>query len=182
MQSITINNTTLELYEGDITELDVDAVVNAANSALAGGGGVDGAIHRAAGRSLYDETAAIIARIGRLATGKAVTTGAGDMLAKYIIHTVGPIYSGSPADRSRLRDCYANSLAEVDVHGAVSVAFPAISTGVYRYPLAEAADVAVGACIEYVESHPDTCIEQIIFALYGRAAVTEYERVFGSKQ
>ena len=136
----------IELVQGDITKERVDAIVNAANSALAGGGGVDGAIHRAGGPSILEECRGIVADLPghRLPTGKAVATGAGHLPARWVIHTVGPVY-GVPQAEELLRSCHIESLRVADELGARTVAFPAISTGVYGYPVEEAAPVAVGA-------------------------------------
>lgn len=129
----------------DITAETTDAIVNAANSSLLGGGGVDGAIHRAGGPQILAECRQIVAKTGRLPAGKAVITGAGRMQAKHVIHTVGPIYRGT-SDAATLASCYRESLSLAESKGLRSIAFPSISTGAYGYPLAEAAKVAVSAC------------------------------------
>jgi O-acetyl-ADP-ribose deacetylase (regulator of RNase III) len=129
----------------DITRESTDAIVNAANSSLLGGGGVDGAIHRAGGPEILAECKQIVGRIGRLPAGQAVITGAGRMASKHVIHTVGPIYRGKP-DSATLASCYRESISLAERHGLGSIAFPSISTGAYGYPLSEAAPVAVSAC------------------------------------
>jgi O-acetyl-ADP-ribose deacetylase len=133
----------------DITKETTGAIVNAANSSLLGGGGVDGAIHRAGGPSILKECERIVAEIGRLPAGKAVITTGGRLPAKYVIHTVGPIYSGGRQGEVRtLASCYRESIRLADDHGVVSLAFPAISTGAYGYPVHEAASVAVKTVLE----------------------------------
>ena len=156
MTSLTIGHSTLELVRGDLTRQDVDAVVNAANSSLLGGGGVDGAIHRAGGPAILEACRTIRNRRGPLPTGKAVITTAGRLPARHVIHTVGPVYRQGDPEMSRLlADCYVNSLALAAKHGLRSVAFPSISTGVYRYPIADAARVAVHMASGWLRSHPD---------------------------
>jgi O-acetyl-ADP-ribose deacetylase len=130
----------------DITKETAEAVVNAANSSLLGGGGVDGAIHRAGGPSILEECKRIVAKIGRLSPGKAVITTGGRLAAKYVVHTVGPIYSGGKrGEAETLANCYRESLRIADDHGIRSLSFPSISTGAYLYPIADAAEVAVKA-------------------------------------
>jgi O-acetyl-ADP-ribose deacetylase (regulator of RNase III) len=134
----------LEIVQGDITRETVDAIVNAANSSLMGGGGVDGAIHRAGGPRILEECRAIRAARGPLPPGQAVITTAGDLPARRVIHTVGPIWQGgSSGEAETLASCYRESLALADSEGLASVAFPSISTGVYGYPIAAAARVAL---------------------------------------
>lgn len=147
MRSWKIGHGHLVIRTGDITTLDVDCVVNAANSELAGGGGVDGAIHRAAGlEKLQAACRAIIAEIGRLPAGQAVITPGFDLPASHIIHTVGPVwYGGTRGEPGLLRSCHLESLALASRHGLARVAFPAISCGAYRYPADQAAEVALDA-------------------------------------
>ena len=144
----------LRLQTGDITKLSCDGIVNAANSSLLGGGGVDGAIHRAAGPELLAECRTL----NGCRTGEAKVTAGYRLPAKYVIHTVGPVYSGKVEDGALLHDCYWNSLEKARELGLRSVAFPAISTGVYHYPAAEAAVIAVGTVCDWLEKHPETDI------------------------
>ena len=163
----------IELMEGDITRQRVDAVVNAANSSLLGGGGVDGAIHRAGGPAIL----AACREIRRtrfpdgLPAGSAVATTAGDLPARWVIHTVGPVYATHEDRSALLASCHTESLRVADEVGARSVAFPAISTGVYGYPLDEAASVAIRAV-----RGADTGVEEVRFVLFGPAALEAFER------
>lgn len=163
-----IGNGALRLIQGDITKDDADAVVNAANSALAGGGGVDGAIHRAAGPQLPAACRDIIANIGRLPAGEAVITPGFDLPARHIIHTVGPIWRGGhDGEPETLRAAYANSLALAARHGLATISFPAISTGVYGYPADKAAAIAMTAVADALNSGP---IREIRLYLYSKKA------------
>jgi O-acetyl-ADP-ribose deacetylase len=161
------------LVEGDITKQRVDAIVNAANSSLMGGGGVDGAIHRAGGRSILEECEEIRATSypDGLPTGLAVATTAGDLDAKWVIHTVGPTYAKSEDRSHLLASCHTESLRIADQQGAESVAFPAISTGVYRYPIEEAADIAISAV-----ATTRTSVREVRFVLFGAEAYAIFER------
>ncbi|MBI5878664.1 MAG: O-acetyl-ADP-ribose deacetylase [Chloroflexi bacterium] len=159
----------IELAEGDITRLRVDAIVNAANSSLLGGGGVDGAIHRAAGPGLLAECR----RLNGCATGEAKLTGGYALPARYVIHTVGPVWRGGAyGEADLLAACYRNSLALARQHGLRSVAFPAISTGAYGFPLAAAARIAI-ATIRDVLSE-DLVLEKAILVCFGRSAYETY--------
>ena len=164
------------LLEGDITEQHVDAIVNAANSTLLGGGGVDGAIHHRGGPAILEECRKIRATEwpDGLPTGSAVATTAGALPARWVIHTVGPIHSTSDDRSALLGSCHAESLRIADELGARTVAFPAISTGVYGYPLDEAAPVA----IEAVRT-ADTEVKEVRFVLFGREAYAAFERASG---
>ncbi len=165
----TINGVVLALQEGDITRVQAEAIVNAANSALAGGGGVDGAIHRAAGPGLMAECR----KHGRCPTGSAVATSAGNMAAQYIFHAVGPIYDGRPEDPRLLRSAYQSCLDLAEQHQVKSIAFPSLSTGAYGYPLTLAAPIALQTVIEHIRK--PTSLQQVIFALFGSKAYQEFE-------
>jgi O-acetyl-ADP-ribose deacetylase (regulator of RNase III) len=157
------NTTTIELYQGDITIQQVDAIVNAANSRLAGGGGVDGAIHRAGGPSIMEECR----RIGGCPTGSAVITTGGNLQAHYVIHTVGPVYrNGISGEPELLKSAYQSCLKLAEDRGIKSIAFPSISTGAYGYPLREAAHLALTTVVEYIKG--DTVIERVVFVLYSQ--------------
>lgn len=152
---------TLQTVKADITKLKMDAIVNAANSALAGGGGVDGAIHRAAGMA---ELNAACAKIGGCPTGQAVITPGFKLPAKFIIHTVGPVYHGTARDAELLASCYEQSLNLAQEHNLHSIAFSAISTGVYGYPKKEAADIAVKTVKSWLEKHSDYSMDVVLVA------------------
>lgn len=160
----------LTIKVGDITREDVDAIVNAANSSLMGGGGVDGAIHRAGGPRILEECRQIRATTypDGLPTGEAVITTGGDLAARYVIHTVGPIYGEHGGSEPRLlAACYRNSIALAARHGLTSIAFPAISTGVYGFPKEAAARVAIEAIGEALERHPE--IEEVRMVFFSAA-------------
>jgi O-acetyl-ADP-ribose deacetylase (regulator of RNase III) len=166
----------IALVQGDITEQAVDAIVNAANSSLLGGGGVDGAIHQKGGPAIREACQRLRAERypDGLPTGQAAATPAGRLPARWVIHTVGPVYAKSE-DRSRLlASCHAESLRVADELGATTVAFPAISTGVYGYPLHLAAPVAIGAVRQAT-----TRVREIRFVLFDRAAYRAFEAVLG---
>ncbi len=160
---VRINQGLLALVQGDITAEETDAIVNAANSRLRGGAGVDGAIHRAGGPSIMDECR----KIGGCPTGQAVITTGGNLKAKYVIHTVGPVYQGGTSgEADLLRSAYLSSLRLAAAKGLKSVALPAISTGVYSYPLAEAAHIALKTAVDYLRENTD--IDLVRFVLYDR--------------
>lgn len=152
--SFIVNKTRVELIRGDITRQDTDAIVNAANSSLLGGGGVDGAIHRAGGPRILEECKEIRARQGGCPTGQAVITSGGNLTARYVIHTVGPVWHGGGQNEAALlRNAYLNSLRLAREKGLTSIAFPSISTGAYRYPIEQAAAIAVSAVQEHAKNH-----------------------------
>jgi O-acetyl-ADP-ribose deacetylase (regulator of RNase III) len=160
----------IALLEGDITEQEVDAIVNAANPSLLGGGGVDGAIHRKGGPTILDECRQLRATDG-LPTGKAAATTGGRLPARWVIHTVGPVHAKSEDRSALLASCHTESLRVADELGARTVAFPAISTGVYGYPLDEAAPVAIGAVRD-----AGTDVEEVRFVLFGHDAYEAFSR------
>jgi O-acetyl-ADP-ribose deacetylase (regulator of RNase III) len=160
----------LRLITGDITRVEADAIVNAANSGLAGGGGVDGAIHRAGGPSIMRELDAIRAKIGRCETGSAVVTSAGNLPAKYVFHAVGPVYrDGKHQEPELLASCYKTCLELAEKHGAGKVSFPSISTGIYGYPMEDAARIAIGEITRHLSS-PETTVREVILVLFDRWA------------
>jgi O-acetyl-ADP-ribose deacetylase (regulator of RNase III) len=165
---VSVNQSLLELVEGDITQQETDAIVNAANSSLLCGGVVDGAIHRAAGPDLLAECRTL----GGCPPGEARLTRGYRLKAKYVIHGVGPIYSGTPRDAELLAGVHRRALELASAHGIASVAFPAISTGAYGYPLEEAAPVALRTALDYLRRHPE--IKLIRFVLYGARAYQVY--------
>jgi O-acetyl-ADP-ribose deacetylase len=166
-----IGQAVLELLQGDITEQDTEAIVNAANRSLLGGGGVDGAIHRGAGPQLLAECRTL----GGCETGEAKITQGYKLKARHIIHTVGPVYhSGGKTAPQLLASCYRRSLEVASENKLKSVAFPSISTGAYGYPLEEAAPIALKTVNDYLKSHPD--IRLVRFVLFGKEAYQAYEK------
>ena len=164
----------IEIRQGDITQLDVDAIVNAANTSLLGGGGVDGAIHRAAGPGLLEECQTL----GGCPTGEARITSGYNLGARHIIHTVGPVYSGKPRDKTLLAGCYRNSLQLAVENNLTSIAFPAISCGVYGYPIEKACKIAVDTTGTFLKTNPT--IARVIFMLFSRPNLTVYEEYMQS--
>jgi O-acetyl-ADP-ribose deacetylase (regulator of RNase III) len=162
----------IELIKGDITQLNVDAIVNAANNSLMGGGGVDGAIHRAGGPAIQQECRTI----GGCATGEAVITTGGNLLAKHVIHTVGPVWQGGQKNEALLlQNCYFNSMSLASQHNFNSMAFPNISTGVYGFPKEAAAGIAIKAVRNFLAEH--NVPSQIIFACFDEENFNLYRRL-----
>jgi len=173
--SITISGATLRVKQGDLTKEATDAIVNAANSGLMGGGGVDGAIHRAGGPAILEECKEIVAERGRLPTGQAVITTAGRMPAKHVIHTVGPVWHGGrQGEPNLLASAYRESLKLAAAKQLTSVAFPAISAGIYGYPMKEAAGIAVGTAAEFLTT-PST-VKDVVFVLYNDQAFWAFQK------
>ena len=155
----------IELLQGDITKVEVDAIVNAANSSLMGGGGVDGAIHRAGGPSILEECRTIVARQGGCKTGEAVITTAGNLPSKWVIHTVGPVWNGGNKDEAqKLANCYRNSLQLAVENGCETIAFPNISTGVYRFPKKEAARIAFDTVNDFLAQSDQ--VRKVLFVCF----------------
>ncbi len=167
---VTVNESTLEIAQGDITQQETEAIGNAANSALAGGGGVDGAIHRAGGPSLMAE---LKEKYEGCPTGSAVITGGGKLKAKYVIHAVGPRYSGTFRDAELLASAYRKSLELCSQNKVISVALPSISTGIYGYPVDEAARIAIKTVSDYLKDHPE--IKLVRFVLFDTMTYRGYE-------
>lgn len=166
-----IGKSTLELIQGDITAQDTDAVVNAANKRLAPGGGVAGAIHRAAGPKLWEECR----KLGGCETGEAKITKGYNLKAPYVIHTVGPVYSGKEEDPKLLADSYRNSLRVAKEEGIKSISFPALSTGAFGYPMKEAAKIAFETVINFLKETDE--IELVRFVLHGKTAFEVHKEV-----
>lgn len=174
-------NARIEVIKADITKMNTDAIVNAANSSLMGGGGVDGAIHRAGGPVILEECMQIIAKQGRCETGEAVITSGGRLSARYVIHTVGPIWhGGSRSEPEKLANCYRNSLLLASSHDVRSIAFPNISTGVYGYPKEKAAAVAIGSVTEFLES--DRKIDIVYFVCFDDENYQMYQSLLSPNQ
>ena len=170
----TINQVKLSIIRGDITQQDTEAIVNAANPGLMGGGGVDGAIHRVGGPSILEECKQIVSRQGRLPTGKAVITSGGNLKARYVIHTVGPIwYGGSQNEAELLASAYQESLKVAAENHLSSISFPSISTGAYGYPVDAAAKVAIRAVSLFLREKV-TSIRRVVFVLFDSATFTAY--------
>jgi O-acetyl-ADP-ribose deacetylase len=168
---VTVHQSTLEVVQGDITQQDTMAIANAANSALAGGGGVDGAIHRAGGPTIMSE---LKTRYKGCPTGSAVITGGANLKAKYVIHAVGPRYSGRPHDAELLASAYQKSLELCTQNKISSIAFPSISTGIYGYPVEEASRIALKTVMDYLTDHPE--VQLVRFVLFDSKTYSVYEK------
>jgi O-acetyl-ADP-ribose deacetylase (regulator of RNase III) len=175
---IKVGKAELEIIRGDITEQDTDAIVNAANSSLMGGGGVDGAIHRRGGSQIFDECRRIRAKEwpNGLPTGKAVITSGGNLKAQYVIHTVGPIWRGGGSDeQSLLANAYSNSLKLAVSKGLKTISFPSISTGAYGFPIRNASQIALGVVRDFLEKEGG--VDLVVFVLFSQHDLETYEAV-----
>ena len=177
MENITLGTTRLVLKQGDITLEDTDAIVNAANSSLMGGGGVDGAIHRAGGPKILEECRKIRQKRGELPTGEAVITSGGNLKARHVIHTVGPVWRGGMHDEDRLLgNAYRNSLTLAVEHKIASIAFPSISTGVYGFPIERAARISVHTVSEFVKQYSN--FREVTFIVFNNNYYQVYAQYF----
>ena len=169
------SNKKISVIKGDITKIEADAIVNAANSSLLGGGGVDGAIHKAGGREILEECINIRNKQGGCATGRAVITNAGNLKAKYVIHTVGPVWNGgTKGEIELLEKCYENTFQLAHEHNVKTIAYPCISTGIYRFPKDIAAKVAVNKVALLLVKY--TSIESVVFVCFDNANFLEYKK------
>jgi O-acetyl-ADP-ribose deacetylase (regulator of RNase III) len=183
---VTINQTKLAIIQGDITKQATDVIVNAANPSLMGGGGVDGAIHRAGGPAILEECKKVVAQQGRLPTGKAVITTGGDLKAQYVIHTVGPIWHGGSRNESELlKSAYYECLKLATENKLSSISFPSISTGAYGYPVDEAARIALNTVFSFLKKQA-TSLKDVVFVLFDSRTYQGYysalQEVTGSSQ
>ena len=171
---VTVNRTKVSLVQGDITQQATEAIVNAANPSLMGGGGVDGAIHRAGGPVILEECKKIVARQGRLPTGKAVITTGGNLKARYVIHTVGPIwYGGNKNEAELLKSAYYECLKLATENKLSSISFPSVSTGAYGYPVDEAAKIAVSTVVSFLKKQV-TSLRDVVFVLFDSQTYQSY--------
>ncbi|WP_339220445.1 O-acetyl-ADP-ribose deacetylase [Paenibacillus sp. FSL H8-0332] len=172
---LTVKNSIIELIRGDITQVEAEAIVNAANTSLLGGGGVDGAIHRAGGKAILEECIKIRNQQGGCPVGEAVVTTAGNLPSRYVIHTVGPVWNGGMSqEEDKLRNCYRNALTQAEGKGVTSIAFPNISTGIYKYPKVLACAVAVEEVSNYLLKN-ETNIERVIFVCFDEENLAIYK-------
>ena len=175
----SISQTKISIIQGDITRQATNAIVNAANSSLMGGGGVDGAIHRAGGPAILEECRQIVSRQGQLPTGKAVVTSGGNLKARFVIHTVGPIWhGGNKGEPELLASAYQESLKVAAENNLTSISFPSISTGAYGYPVTEAAKVAISTVVSFLKEGVIS-IKEVVFVLFDPATFESYSSVLG---
>lgn len=171
------HNTTIEIVSGSVLEQDVDAVVNAANTAMRGGSGIDGVIHKAAGRGLLAELEKVAPNGAK--TGAAVLTKGHSLSQPYVIHTAGPVWKGGGAkEAEKLAMCYRSCLEKADAKGLTSIAFCSISTGIYGYPLAQAAPLALSTVTEYLNAHPETALTRVVFALFQKPELLAFQKAW----
>ncbi len=176
---VNVNQAKLSVIQGDITRQATEAIVNAANSSLMGGGGVDGAIHHAGGSAILEECKQIVSKQGRLPTGQAVITAAGNLKARFVIHTVGPVWQGgNKGEPELLASAYQESLKVAAENNLSSISFPSISTGAYGYPTAEAARVALSTVASFLKER-DTSIKEVVFVLFDAATLASYSSALG---
>ena len=176
-EQLEVGKVTVILLKGDITQQATTAIVNAANSSLMGGGGVDGAIHHAGGPSILEECRKIVSRIGRLETGKAVITTAGNLKSRYVIHTVGPVWhGGNSGERELLARAYTESLKIAVAYKLKSVSFPSISTGAYRFPVDNAAGIAINTVVSFIKKNQGNLAE-VVFVLFDISTFEAYRKV-----
>ncbi len=176
---ITVNQATLTIIQGDITQQATDAIVNAANSSLMGGGGVDGAIHHAGGQAILEECKQIVVRQGRLPAGRAVITTGGNLLAKHVIHTVGPVWHGGDrGEEELLESAYKESLKVAADNNLTSVSFPSISTGAYGYPVIKAALTALNTVDAFLRAEK-TSLKEVVFVLFDSRTYEAYAAALG---
>ena len=182
MAEAIVGQARLYIIKGDITRQGTDAIVNAANPSLMGGGGVDGAIHRAGGPAILEECKQIVAKQGHLPTGKAVITTGGNLKARYVIHTVGPVwYGGHKGESELLASAYRESLKLAAENHLGSISFPSISTGAYGYPVDKAAKTALEAVISFLHQDP-TSIKEVVFVLFDSATLSAYLLALGEAE
>ena len=178
MKSVKVGSSILTIKKSDITEEDTDAIVNAANSSLMGGGGVDGAIHRAGGPEILEQCIEIVKTQGRLQSGQAVITKGGKLKVRYIIHTVGPIWrGGSIGEKEILESCYVNSIKLALVNHVETISFPSISTGAYGYPASEASRIAIRTIVDFLKRN--TCIKEVRMVLFDDSTYSIYLGALG---
>ena len=176
-----IHNTTIEIVRGSVVDQDVDAIINAANTALRGGGGIDGVIHRAAGRALMAELIRIAPNGTK--TGSAVITHGFNLKQPWIIHTPGPVWKGGNANEAaKLASCYRSCLERAEEKELKSIAFCSVSTGIYGYPINEAAPVALRAVTEYLATHSETTLERVVFAMYQEPEYKAFVKAWAAMQ
>ena len=177
--SFAIHNTEISVVPGSVIDQEVDAIVNAADTMMRGGGGIDGAIHRKAGKEMVRELELLVPH--RANTGTVVVTGGHDLKQKYVFHTPGPRWrDGNHGEAGQLASCYRSSLEAADERGLTSIGFCSISTGVYGYPIEQAAPLAVQTVVDYLTEHPETALTRVIFAMYSADEFQHFEKALAS--